>query len=84
MTVAALVLDVMADQREIGEFVIERRLIENDDLRIATFVIRVTGGARRPAGATVPAMKPDLCLDVGSDFVMTIETQCALLAALKA
>ena len=73
MTVVALVLDMVTDQREVGKFVIERRRIQIDDLGIAAFVVGVAPGARGPAGATVLSMEAGLGLDVRSNVVMTIE-----------
>ena len=84
MTVVALILGMMANQGKIGEFVIEGRLIQNDDPGVATFVVGVAPGAGGPAGATILAMESRIRLDVRSDLVVAIEAQCALLAALEA
>ena len=41
-------------------------------------------GASRLAGATILAVKAGIRLDISSDFLVTIETECALLTAVEA
>jgi len=45
VTIAALVVRVLAQQREISEFVVERIRIEADDIGIATFMVGMAVGA---------------------------------------
>ena len=83
VTVVAIVVGVFAEQREVGEFVIEGLRIEADDIRVATLMVGVTGGARSLAGPTILAVEAKLPIDVVRDLFVTVEAQCTLLAAFK-
>ena len=84
MAIIALVALMLAQQREVADFVIERPLVEVHDIRIATFVVSMAIGADAPARSTVFAVKPGLCFDIPGNLLMAVEAKCTLLAAFKA
>lgn len=83
MAIIALIVRVLAEQREVRLFVVERILIEADDIGIAAFVVCMAFGADTSAGLTVFAMKSGFRFYVSGDLLMAIEAQCSLLAALE-
>ena len=74
---------VLAEQREVGEVMIECLLIELHDIGIPTFVVGVTGGATSIARLGRQAMKTGASVNVGCDVFVTVETQCSLFGTLE-
>ena len=74
---------VGADQREVGEVVVERLPIETHDVCVAPEVFGVTNATISSAGGGRPTMKAALPSQVGRDFVVTHETQSILRATLE-
>lgn len=83
MAVAALVVRVLAEQREVSEFVIECIRVETDNIRVAALMVGMAVGADGTTGTTILAVKAGFCIDVTGDFFVTVEAQSALLAAFE-
>lgn len=83
VTICATDIQVSADQREVGEIVIERRFIEHHDLRIAAFMIGMAAGAGLGSGICRPAMKPSGAPDVGTDILMAVDAKLRLCLAVE-
>lgn len=83
MAVAALVVRVLAEQREVSEFVIKCIRVETDNIRVAALMVGMAAGADGTTGTTILAVKAGFCIDVTGDFFVTVEAQSALLAAFE-
>jgi hypothetical protein len=78
VTVRANGLQVSANQGEVSEVVIERRFIEDHDLRIATLVIGVAAGAVFTPGIRGTAVKPGAAPNVCANIFVAIDTKLRL------
>lgn len=71
--------EVLSYQLEIGNGVIESRLIEIDDVGIATDMIGMTTRTSLIAHVVAQAVEAGVLLDIGRDIVVAIETKIVLL-----
>ena len=69
---------VTAQQGEIGRRVVERIRVQPDDVRIATFVLGVTGGAFDRGHRLGTAVEPEPSVDVVVDLRVAIQAQRSL------
>lgn len=78
MAVTACASGVLANEREVGKFVVETALIEPDNVGIAALVVRVTVRAGRATRASILAMEPLAVINVAGHFLVTVQAQITL------
>lgn len=83
MASRAFGVQVAADQREIGQVVIERLDIQTHDIFVPAFVIGVALGALSFSDLRREAMKASGAGNVLGNFLVTVETKLTLQRALK-
>ena len=83
MAVGTLCIDMFAAQLKVGEKMVECCLIKTKDVRIAPFMVRMTGGAIIAAGIGKLAVKAGFATNVITDVFMTVNAKLSLLRPAK-
>ncbi len=66
-------VEVLACKYEVGDLVIETRLVQTDDVGVPPFMVRMAIRARSPFRASVFAMKTEPIVYVCRNIFVTIE-----------
>ena len=69
---------MLADEREVGKFMIEVVLIEPDNIGIAALMICMAIGAGRATRMSILAMEPLAAIDIAGNFLVTVKAQITL------
>ena len=83
MAAFALGLKVLTQQLEIGEMVIECRLVQAEDICIATVVVGMTGSAGFVANVVGPPVKAGTSRCIARDIFMAVEAKFPLVATIE-
>ena len=78
MTVLAFGVGVRIDQFEVREIVVERRLIQADDVRVTADMVGVARGALHVFYVGGQTVKTLLCPDISADIFVAVHAQLAL------
>ena len=83
VTVGTGALAVFADEPEISEVVLERRLVELHNIGIAAFMVGMTVSAVPVDGVIIQTVKATSAVNIGCDIFVAVEAKCALLGTLE-
>jgi hypothetical protein len=76
-------LSVLSQQLEISKCMVERFLIQLDDVGVPSFMIGMAIGAGVFPGVFEQTMEADSLLDIDGDLFMAVEAQGALIATVE-
>jgi hypothetical protein len=83
VTVGTGGLTVFADEPEISEVVLKRRLVELHNIGIAAFMIGMARSAALVEGAIMHAVEATSTVNIGCNFFVAVEAKRALLGTLE-
>ena len=83
VTVRTLRLHVLPVQREIGQRVVKIGLVETNNVRVATFMVRVAVSAFSCACISGQTVKPALCVKIAGNVFMAVKAKLTLFTAFK-
>ena len=83
VTVGTGALAVFADEPEISEVVLERRLVELHNIGIAAFMVGMTVSAVPVDGVIIQTVKATSAVNIGCDIFVAVEAKRALLGTFE-